>query len=88
MTEEILDRVVQRVAAGLRATERKPTALLFVDDVEDWTWDTPTCCGLPVFHTSIITDDSDCLFIPVWPDDYQYSIVDVDRFRKAYADET
>ena len=80
--------IEERVAAGLRAVKREPDILLFLDDFEDWTWDTPEILGIPVFHTSSLLPPNglDCLFVPCWNDDYSDAAVEVKRFRDAYTE--
>ena len=92
MIETAMD-IRERVAAGLRGLKRKPDALVFVDDLVDWTWDEPTVCDIPVFHAAGFLPPShgrtavDCLFFPVWADDYQGIVIDTERFICGYCDE-
>jgi len=82
----------ERVCAGLRALKKGPDALLFIDDVKEWTWDLPSIALVTVFHTSSVvcagwgSDDTDCPFVPMWYDEYPDAMLDVKRFMSAYSD--
>ena len=63
-------KIIEKVAAGLRRMVTPPTGLVFIDN-SDYGWDDETICGLPVYHVSdIITfrpwGDEDCPFLPFW----------------------
>ena len=84
--------IENRVLAGLRRLTKAPDALLFIDDVVDWTWDSQRLGWLFVFHTSSVInagwggDETDCPFVPLWSDDHPAALVDVKRFMTAYCE--
>ena len=88
-----MNDIADRVCAGLRKIKRQPDALLFLDDIVDWTWDCPTLGLLFVFHTSSVvcsgwgSDEIDCPFVPMWHDDHPDALVDVKRFMSAYCEQ-
>ncbi len=81
-------RMVEAVAAGIRATATKPDALLYVGDG----WYTSTIAGLFVYYTKAIkcmhwgSQAHDCPFILMWyaPKDTHHA--DRKRFAEAYGE--
>jgi len=81
-------RLINKVAAGLRKMDIKPDYLLFlkyhVND--DSVWDTPYISNVPIIHTDEwlhSSDDKDCPFYPCWNQEGNHS-GDVISFRRAY----
>lgn len=89
--------IIEKVAAGLRAIEKKPDAFIFILQ-DDWRWDEKTILGIPVFYTDFpfrFYDDqltNPCPFIPVWSDEkgltaFRFSCDFVKKYDE-YHDET
>lgn len=82
--------LVERVVAGLQRLQRKPDALVFVDDLLDLTWDISTVCGITVFHgTGFLPPFNgktvlNCPFFPVWNNDYLDALVETRHFVDGY----
>ena len=67
----MIHEIIENVAKGLRGLKQRPDAFVFVDGQTDWTWDEPEILGIPVYHYPrfIDTNDTGCLFVPVWKDE-------------------
>lgn len=90
MNNEVI--IKEAVAAGLRAMKKPPAVLLYIDGVEDGTYDEPVICGLFVYHSCSLscarwgTHVHDCPFIPVWCNESDSHYSDRARFAEAYCD--
>ncbi len=81
-------RMVEAVAAGIRATATKPDALLYVGDG----WDMPTIAGLPVYYSVSLkcmlwsSQVYTCDFIPMWQQAEDLHYGERKRFAEAYSE--
>lgn len=82
--------IKNKVAAGMRRMKIKPDFLLFIDDIEDWTYDELTIMGILVLHTPQLMDmfGGNILFIPMWSKDHSGALADRKRFIEGYEDES
>ena len=74
--ETVMQDLIEKVARGLRAVNKKPDAFLYVSHHE-FTWDEPLIMGIPVFHSSFIVNtstDDDIPFIPLWKNESDYTL--------------
>jgi hypothetical protein len=89
MTPQML-KIREAVAACLRAMGKAPSALLFIDGTQDWTYDLPDLFDIPVFHAVGLscdrwgTEPDDCPFIPIGKTDGEISPTDRKRFAEAW----
>ena len=75
----------QQIAAGLRALEKAPVALLSTEENE--VRGIIKVCGIPVFHSALISNtmtDDHVPFIPMWGDDSDHVIARA-KFNSAFA---
>ncbi len=84
--------IKEAVAAGLRAMGEPPAALLYIDGVEDGTYNESVICGLLVYHSCSLscarwgTHYYDCPFIPIWYNESDSHYSDRAKFAEAYCD--
>ncbi len=87
-----MDDVDERIAAGLRAMRHKPTHLVFLGCLVEWTYDRPTACGLPVIHvpagmsTRATTEPRECPFLPGWDAECVHGLLESARFVRGYCE--
>ena len=67
------DKLIERVASGLRNTTTLPDYFVFIEQ-PDYTWDELSILGIPVLHGSQFIQfnpwsDAACPFIPVFRDE-------------------
>lgn len=79
---------INRVASGLRKMDIKPDYLIFLDGIEDWTYDEKYLCGIPVLHTykSINTGYSGENYIihPAWIKEIDKEFEEVIKFQRGF----
>jgi len=87
MKKELL---IEKVAAGLRKMEAKPDYFLFIDQMEIFTWDEDSICGIPVIHTHMTVnpgyDGDQFSFHPCWNKESINSIMQVHYFQKGFTE--
>jgi hypothetical protein len=69
-----IEKIIQKVTAGLLAMSGPPDAFVFCDYAKNWTWEPMLIKGFMVFHASITGETSidgithTIPFIPIWRD--------------------
>ena len=82
----------ERVARAMRAMEKEPKALLFIDGNTDWTCDIPVICGVPILHGVDLgcfhadRNAEGCPFVPLGATDSEIDFRDRKRFAEAWSE--
>lgn len=82
---------IERVASGLRKMNKRPDAILYLDEGGEQVCDAKYICNIPIYRTGVLLSSSfmdsyDCPFAPLFFDDSYNNTSESAYFIKGYED--